>query len=345
MIHILFCLLLFGCSYEEPDDSSNGPSFNYNVRIPKGFEKTGYWREGFCWIERIQCNCTPPTNSPTSRCGTFLCSDGTLLTTNCLYVAIDTFVVANDTRPAFHGGIAQIMLPNQQYAYINAENKLLHTSEDRLPQWDNLPTGMIPHKGKTQFGYIDKKGLFVIEPKFDDACFFKRTFRTKETLDDFAFVRSGSYWGLIDTNGNYVITPIYDKVEKSGSGPYIVAYKNGKCGLVSTLNGEVVVDLIYDYIEPHGTEYLHPFKLQEKWGVITDDNRIVIDPQYSAVKTSWYSNMTCIIMASGRERRPKTLKLLTQPGRIQIGTQWYTFPDEYQHARNAIMALETNTEQ
>ena len=68
-------------------------------------------------------------------------------------------------------------------------------------QKSKVPLFPIVQDGK--HGFIDKKGNYVINPRFDDVGFFS---------DGLCGVKIGDKWGFIDKKGNYVINPRFDDV-------------------------------------------------------------------------------------------------------------------------------------
>ncbi|MNY49846.1 KWG Leptospira [compost metagenome] len=50
-------------------------------------------------------------------------------------------------------------------------------------------------------GYFDKKGEWIIEPKFQDA---------KKFENGYARVKMNGKWGIIDKSGKWVIEPEYE---------------------------------------------------------------------------------------------------------------------------------------
>lgn len=74
-----------------------------------------------------------------------------------------------------------------------------------LSPFENADLASATLSGQKKMGYINKKGLFTIKPQFDFAGPF---------LADYAVVRVDEKYGLIDTDGNYLIKPELEEVPR-----------------------------------------------------------------------------------------------------------------------------------
>lgn len=75
-----------------------------------------------------------------------------------------------------------------------------------------------------QWGFIDKRGIFKIEPAFDEALSFS---------EDLAAVMIDGLWGFIDKSGRIVINPRFESA-RSFSGGLAPAKEQGLWGLIGT---------------------------------------------------------------------------------------------------------------
>ena len=104
----------------------------------------------------------------------------------------------------------------------------------------NIPADELTADHKDgKWGFIDTKGNFVIEPKFDDASDFS---------DGCAQVELDGKWGFIDTKGNFVIEPKFD---------YAVPFKYNLNSTKVNYNGKWgAIDRSGDWVvEPTHTKY------------------------------------------------------------------------------------------
>ena len=124
------------------------------------------------------------------------------------------------------------------------------------------------------FGFMDKKGEWVIEPIFDNAHNF-----TEEGL---AYVRVGDNHYFINTAGRRVVK-LPDNVwyvsEYSSNGLWEVAFENNKFGFVDN-EGNIVIPPVFDWTT--GFEKgMARAKYNGYWGYIDELGEFVIDPIYA----------------------------------------------------------------
>lgn len=178
---------------------------------------------------------------------------------------------------------------------------------------DDKKLKLIPVKSGDQWGYINKKGEYVINPQFEAADFFR---------DGLALVKSSNgKVGFINKNGEYVIPAEYKDathfadglafvvsdggyptcINKSGKtkfqlkqAKYVSNFAEGlacfvakdeegksKVGFVNK-SGEVVINPQFDNAELF-SEGLAAVKQGDRWGFIDKSGNIVINPQFDKV--------------------------------------------------------------
>ena len=172
---------------------------------------------------------------------------------------------------------------------------------------------LIPVKSGEKWGYINKKGEYVINPQFADATLFR---------DGLAMITaSDGKVGFIDNNGKFKIvaqyrsaTPFSDGlafvvsdggyptcIDKSGEtkfalkeAKYVFSFTEGfamfatqdkegkmKLGFVDK-SGKVIINPQFEDASPF-IEGLARIKQKDKWGFIDKTGKIVINPQFEAV--------------------------------------------------------------
>jgi hypothetical protein len=101
-------------------------------------------------------------------------------------------------------------LPGQmtdcKFAFIDKSGALIAKGYDGAKDFSE---GLAPVKVDEKWGFIDKKGRMVVEPKFDGAESFS---------DGMARVKLGELWGYIDHTGTLVIGFQYEEAEDFADG-------------------------------------------------------------------------------------------------------------------------------
>ena len=114
--------------------------------------------------------------------------------------------------------------------------------------------------------YVDKTGKQVISGGFIDAGDFEEGRAVVET--------AGGY-GLIDSDGKFVVAPVYDDLDWDSYNNIATATKDGKSGLFSR-TGEALTGLEYDHIL-NCSEGLIPAKRGKAYGYLDKSGTVAID--------------------------------------------------------------------
>lgn len=122
------------------------------------------------------------------------------------------------------------------------------------------------------FGYINKSGEYVIEPKFKNA---------KSFSDGLAAAEQDDQWGFINASGEWAIEPQFEKVKYFNSG-IAMANKDGEWQYI-TKSGTVLevpnADKYFDF------EYgVALFRQNDKVGLLGTDGKLVVEPTYESIK-------------------------------------------------------------
>ena len=161
----------------------------------------------------------------------------------------------------------------EKYGYIDKKGNYVIN-----PQFDYAfyfaDNGLAVVKNDEKYGYIDKKGNYVINLQFDSA----------STFDDsgMALVKNSDQFGFIDKKGNYVINPQFDDVhEYSSYDKDLIAVETGdKYGCIDRKGNQVISGKDYIYqIYPDGII----FAQGKKAGVLKKDGTVLINCSYDGV--------------------------------------------------------------
>lgn len=149
----------------------------------------------------------------------------------------------------------------------------LHTSD--LPFKPD--TSLIPVYDGEHWGYINKKGNYVINPQFKDAEWFNEGLALVKAED-------GKY-GFIDKKGNYEIPAQYSQATIFNEGLAFVVEEGGYPTCIDK-DG----DIVFEFAMAEGVgcfqEGLAPFyvlndKNEAKWGFVDKKGNVAINPQFS----------------------------------------------------------------
>ncbi len=168
----------------------------------------------------------------------------------------------------FHQGYAQIKI-GTKWGFIDKSGKIIVKAQfDHVGHFNNdlapVAIGGLHEAGRFQeiggeyksggqWGYIDRKGKWVIRPKFDEAYDFQD--------NGTAVVADNSKYGLVDKSGKYIVTPKYDYLEFFVEGLALV-----------NIGGEYDGNTI-------------KIRAGGKWGFIDETGKIAIPIQFDSALT------------------------------------------------------------
>ncbi|MCI6490961.1 MAG: WG repeat-containing protein [Prevotella sp.] len=162
------------------------------------------------------------------------------------------------------------------------------------------------------WGYINEKGEMVITPKFTKANFFVNGLASVEvgnskwffidtngniksgnaTFDEaktfyngYARVKKDGLYGLVDTNINYVIPPMFYHLDNVVANGLLMCKlsSSGKYCYVNT-KGEKVIDYQFDDAFPFYDGVAAAVKIGNAWGLINSSGNIIVAPKYAELR-------------------------------------------------------------
>ena len=133
---------------------------------------------------------------------------------------------------------------------------------------------------KKQWGFINRKGEWVIQPEFD---------KTKAFDSGIALVLKGKNWMYINTKGEQVLTNISaDKLYDFKNGYAI--YRNGDgVGFIDT-NGKVAVEPKFKKVFNFENGYAKVLE-GDKWGLIDPSGNYFVKTEYDGVSNYYNGNV------------------------------------------------------
>lgn len=137
-----------------------------------------------------------------------------------------------------------------------------------------LPVAIEDDNGDLKWGYVNKKGEYVIKPQFDHAYNF--------SSNGLAMVEVNDKYGYINKDGSFAILPLYEKASIFASNGLAFAYLNGsKAGYIDK-SGSFVIEPQFDSALSFGSSDLAPVQVNGAWGYIDQSGTFVIPPQFEA---------------------------------------------------------------
>jgi len=119
-----------------------------------------------------------------------------------------------------------------------------------------------------RYGYINRAGLVVIKPQFEDAYNFS---------ENLARVARYHKYGFIDKTGTTVIEQVFNDAGDFSEGLAMVGIDN-KYGFIDS-SGKQAVPLQYESVSAF-SEGLAGVYIQGRWGYINNKGEVVIQPKY-----------------------------------------------------------------
>lgn len=171
-------------------------------------------------------------------------------------------------------------------------------------------------KGKLngKWGVIDKKGNWIVQPTLD--------FIYVHEYDGCIRVNFNDKTGFIDRKGNWIIQPVFDDLKSPNNDGFIAALSNEKWGIIDK-KGNWIVKAKFDELESFGDEGNSIACINGKCGVINNKTGIwIIQPKYDSM-VSYYSPKGV------DEKNHLKVELSGKWGVIDINEKWIIQPKYY----------------
>ena len=177
-----------------------------------------------------------------------------------------------------------------KWGYINKRGEFVIT-----PQFDSAASfknGLAPVRigdlDTGKYGYINTSGEFVATSQFDWAYSFS---------EGLACVRIGGKYGYINTGLEYIVTPQFSKAWSFSEG--LAAVKIGSEWGYINKQGKVIIKPQFREASSF-SEGLARVKIGYKWGYINKQGKVVIKPQFNSARSFSESLVQVHIIETGK---------------------------------------------
>lgn len=173
----------------------------------------------------------------------------------------------------------------KEWGCINTKGKyIIEPKYDRVTYFKNGRCWVEINK---KWGYINKKGEYLAEPVYDD---------TNNELDGYTWVQKNGSWGLLDSTGKVVIPVNYKNAITyglKGSFGYVkfatpsnglLAFYSGTKGGYCNLEFKTIITPIYDEVTNFTDDGVAAVKQKDKWGLIDVTGKVTCDFKYKDMK-------------------------------------------------------------
>jgi hypothetical protein len=141
--------------------------------------------------------------------------------------------------------------------------------EKKYDYVDNCVCGLSQVKKDGKVGYVNKKGIEIIKPQYDDGLTFN---------EGYTAVQKGTKWLYLDSTGKAITEAVYEEALNFSNGLAAVA-RNNHYGFINTA-GEVVIPLEFSNAHPFSEGLAPAANAKSQWGYIDTKGNWVIAPMY-----------------------------------------------------------------
>jgi hypothetical protein len=192
-------------------------------------------------------------------------------------------------------------LDSRTWTFLTEEGKLLPLAfEERDwtegPAVNSFSDGVAVVRSKGLYGLIDRRGTFILAPRFHDAC--------RKVSDGLWGVKEGDCWEFVDRSGKVAIGPSYLELEPFSAGRAVVRRTDGYWAIIDRLGTQVDRTFRSGQLESHNfQEGLENVRYRTlfgpKFGFVDAKGVVVIAPQFDDVSSGFSEGLAPVAVRSG----------------------------------------------
>lgn len=181
---------------------------------------------------------------------------------------------------------------NGKYGFVDEWGRL--RIANRYDSVTHFSSNMAAVKMMGRWGYIDKSEHLVVQPRFDCACPFRGTV---------AMVKKNGKFGLVNAEGQTVVPTVYDRIEITAGGRYLLHLNDPQRGLLMGLVSEAGKPLVhpkYESVADLNNGFVMVGR-KGKYGLLTTEGRPTIPMIHSRFIHDPYNEIYFSVTSPGWE--------------------------------------------
>lgn len=186
---------------------------------------------------------------------------------------------------SFEGGLARF-IEGGQWGFIDKTGRVV--IEPKFKYCSRFREGRALVRTETGFGYIDTQGRMAVKAEY--------TGGSPLLAEGLLGVEKGGRWGFVDLNGESRIACRFAEVQ-SFSGGLAAVKTEGKWGFID-LAGALIIPARFEKVRDF-SEGLAPVSLKGTWGYIDKTGNFAIQPQYESAAP--FSNGLALVKTKDKE--------------------------------------------
>lgn len=187
-------------------------------------------------------------------------------------VAID--LIWDDSYGSFYEGLCAVK-KHLLWGYINKEGRVVIEPRYEFAEQFKLIKNdvfLARVKENGKYGYIDKNGKFVIKPHFD----MVEQFLLIKKEVSVALVENDGKYGYIDNDDNYIFEPSFDNAKSFWGGGFAPVMTNGLWGFID-IHGDLAVKFQFEQVgNVFFNDRFYTVQKNNHWGIMDDNLNIIM---------------------------------------------------------------------